>query len=98
MLLVGGVYRRYKTAVYLGDVGEKMCQVKIGSSDTFIRNIRKTSIAKAPTPTPTTSSTSAGRKETVTIDKQTLENLINDVEQLKLNVDRVHESINRFKN
>ena len=54
--VVKGIYKRYKTAIYKGDYGDKMCSVTFGSgAASFTRNIRKTSIAKKATPNAATS-------------------------------------------
>ena len=93
--LVRGIYRSYKHAVYQGDYGDKMCTVKIGTGrNAFSRNIRKTSISKQ---RHATTQTTREAPESVTIDKDTYEKLIKEVADLKLGVNRLQNTLNKFK-
>ena len=96
--LVSGIYKSWKTCIYQKEHGKKMCTVKLGSKgEGPVRNVRLTSIAKIESNATPTPSTSQGGEQTVVLDKQTYENLIKEVENLKLSVDGLQSTLNRFK-
>ena len=81
--LVGGIYRNYKSGIYKGPAGKKMCNVLIGTGiNAKIRTIRLSSIGKLIQPNSTT--LTPRHSATVTIDREELEGILKEMENLKI--------------
>ena len=94
--LVGGIYRNYKRGIYKGPAGKTMCNVLIGTGrNAKVRTIRLTSIGKRIQPNATSTSTT-GRSATVTIDRDELEGLLSEMENLKICTSQLEAKLKRL--
>jgi hypothetical protein len=73
--IVGGVYRRYGEGRYIRPYGNKMCTIKVHGDTKEERNVRLTSIRKAPE-APEVAATS------ITLSKEEYQTLLQDIDDL----------------
>ena len=91
--IVGGIYKRHRRAVYKGDSGKTMCYVEIGTgSSATTKHIRLTSIAKR-REDPMTNNTTGD----ITIPRAEYDKMLKDMESLKLCINELDSTLQRFK-
>jgi hypothetical protein len=88
--IVGGIYSRYSMGTYIRPYGKKMCTISVdGDKD---RNVRLTSIRKAP-PETTTGTTGPTR---ITMTREEYHSLLRDIESLTMALDALHMKVKRY--
>jgi hypothetical protein len=76
--MVGGIYRRYGEGRYIRPYGNKMCAIKVHGDTKDERNVRLTSIRKAPEEMADAPETTAS----VTLSKEEYQQLLQDIDDL----------------
>lgn len=75
--IVGGVYRRYEEGRFIRPYGNKMCTIKVLGDTKEERNVRLTSIRKAPDVTAT-----ANNEGSITLSKEEYQTLLQEIDDL----------------